>query len=286
MTYNITKEVDDLVQVVFNFINKSNCSSIEETIDCIRKAKAQIEDSENVILELSHSNFNENNNVRDLFVNEYYIFREYGLTKEWMCDILNEAHVDNSILEIGKYKSFIDLCKFLSPLYAKRLYKIQPNRTIGGGEYLIRVLFSMVSSYKIPSNNEGVSGDLELGGKVYEIKGNQGRLDGADVDCLLNVISKYEEVNNGKGGTVFSDKHCDLVKDLLRCYFCGKNPYPIVAVNEEGYVIIDDKLEWDGVDVGITIPKWMKRKAFDRDGVYKYNDNDRTIKINLRKKKA
>jgi hypothetical protein len=45
-----------------------------------------------------------------------------------------------------------------------------------------------------------VSGDLMIRDVVYEVKGNQGKLDGAHVDELLEVISKHEEVNNGKGG--------------------------------------------------------------------------------------
>lgn len=283
MAYNITAEVDELVKVVFDFVNKSNCPTIEETIDCIRKAKAQIEDSEKIILDLSHSNFNENNNVRDLFVNEYYTFKKWGLTKEWMYDFLNETHVDNSILEVGKYKKFIDFSEHLIPLYSKRLYDIQPNRTIGGGEYLIRVLFALMNEISIPSNSEGISGDLLLNGQVYEIKGKQGRLDGANVERIMDVIGKHEELNNGKGGMIF-DK--EIVKELLKCYFEGDNPYPIVAVDEVGYVIVDNTLEWDGVEIGITIPRWMKRKSFDRQGVYKFNDNDRTIKINLRTKKG
>jgi hypothetical protein len=31
-----------------------------------------------------------------------------------------------------------------------------------------------------------------------------------------------------------------LVKELLGCYFKGDNPYPIVAVDADGYVIIDE----------------------------------------------
>lgn len=279
---NITSEVDDLVKVVFDFVNKGNCPTIEETIDCIRKAKAQIEDSEEVITTLSHSNFFDYNRVRDIFVNEYYTFKKYGLTKEWMYDLLNSITIASDILERGVYKRFIDFSTELTPLYASRIYSITPNRTIGGGEYLIRMLFAMVDNIEIPSNTVGVSGDLRIRNNVYEIKGNQGRLDGAHVDELLDAISKYEEVNNGKGGTIFASKHEGLVKDLLSCYFRGDNPYPIVAVNENGYVIIDDKLEWSGIDIGLTIPKWMKIKAFDREKVLKYNDNDRTVKLVMR----
>jgi hypothetical protein len=61
-------------------------------------------------------------------------------------------------------------------------------------------MFSMVDEVSIPSNSIGVSGDLMIRDVVYEVKGNQGKLDGAHVDELLEVISKHEEVNNGKGG--------------------------------------------------------------------------------------
>lgn len=280
---NITAEVDDLVEKVFKFVNNSNCPTIEETIDCIRKAKSQIENSEEVIKTLSHSNFFTLNRIRDIFVKEYYTFKKYGLTQEWMYDLLNTLKTTDEILEVGKYKKFKEFSEELIPLYTSRLYSITPNRTIGGGEYLIRLLFASIDEIEIPSNTVGVSGDLKCRGRVYEIKGNQGRLDGACVDCLLDVISHHEEVNNGKGGTVFASKHESLVKELLGCYFNGENPYPIVAVDTEGYVIIDKELKWDGVDIGITIPKWMKIKAFNHGALVKYNDNDRTIKIVIKK---
>jgi hypothetical protein len=35
--------------------------------------------------------------------------------------------------------------------------------------------------------------------------------------------------------------------------------------------------------VGVVIPKWMKIKAFDTSKTLKYNDNDRTIKIIMKK---
>ena len=41
-----------------------------------------------------------------------------------------------------------------------------------------------------------------------------------------------------------ASKNETLVKELLGCYFKGDNPYPIVAVDADGYVIIDEKLEW------------------------------------------
>ena len=80
-----------------------------------------------------------------------------------------------------------------------------------------------------------------------------------------------------------ASKNEALVKELLGCYFKGDNPYPIVAVDADGYVIIDQKLEWQGVDIGVVIPKWMKIKAFDKSKTLKYNDNDRTIKIIMKK---
>jgi hypothetical protein len=145
------------------------------------------------------------------------------------------------------------------------------------------MMFSMVDEVSIPSNSIGVSGDLMIRDVVYEVKGNQGKLDGAHVDELLEVIGKHDEVNNGKGGQIMASKNEELVKELLGCYFKGDNPYPIVAVDSEGYVIIDDLLKWDGVDVGVVIPKWMKIKAFDKSKTLKYNDNDRTIKIIMKK---
>ena len=281
---DITKEVDELVSLAFRFINSNGKPTIEETIDCIRKAKSCFENKEEVVNELSHTNFDSLNRLRDLFVKEYDTFHKNNLTKEWMYDLLGSIKTTDGILERGVYKKFIDYSNELIPLYSQRLYSITPNRTIGGGEYLIRVLFSIIDDISIPSKSDGVSGDLKIRNEVYEIKGNQGRLDGASVDKLLEVIGKYEEVNNGKGGQVYSSLHEDLVKDLLKCYFDGDNPYPIVAVDSDGYVIIDEKLNWEGVDIGVTIPKWMKIKAFNKDKELKYNDNDRTIKLIMKKK--
>ena len=68
---------------------------------------------------------------------------------------------------------------------------------------MIRVLFSLMNEISIPSNTEGISGDLLLNGQVYEIKGKQGRLDGANVERIMDVIGKHEELNNGKGGMIF-----------------------------------------------------------------------------------
>ena len=169
---NITEEVDDLVEKVFKFVNNSNRSTIEETIDCIRKAKSQIENSEEVIKTLSHTNFFTLNRIRDIFVKEYYTFKKYGLTQEWMYDLLNTLKTTDEILEVGKYKKFKDFSEELIPLYTSRLYSITPNRTIGGGEYLIRLLFASIDEIEIPSNIVGVSGDLKCRGRVYEIKGN------------------------------------------------------------------------------------------------------------------
>lgn len=283
---DITKEVDELVSLAFRFINSNGKPTIEETIDCIRKAKSCFEDKDEVIAELSRTNFNDFNRVRDMFVNEYDTFNKNHLTKEWMYDLLDSIKTTDGILERGTYKRFTDYSNELIPLYTERLYGITPNRAIGGGEYLIRMMFSMVDEVSIPSKSDGVSGDLMIRDTVYEVKGNQGKLDGAHVDELLEVIGKYEEVNNGKGGQIMSSKHENLVKELLGCYFNGDNPYPIVAVDEDGYVIIDEQLKWDGVDVGVVIPKWMKIKAFDKNSKLKYNDNDRTIKIIMKKKKA
>lgn len=281
---DITKEVDELVHLAFRFINSNGKPTIEETIDCIRKAKSCFEDKDEVIAELSRTNFNNCNRVRDMFVKEYDLYNKAHLTKEWMYDLMDSVKKTDDILEHGKYKRFIDYSDELIPLYTQRLYSISPNRAIGGGEYLIRMMFSMVDEVSIPSNTIGVSGDLMIRDVVYEVKGNQGKLDGAHVDELLEVIGKHEEVNNGKGGQIMASKNEALVKELLGCYFRGDNPYPIVAVDADGYVIIDQKLEWQGVDVGVVIPKWMKIKAFDKSKTLKYNDNDRTIKIIMKKK--
>lgn len=281
---DITKEVDELVHLAFRFINSNGKPTIEETIDCIRKAKSCFEDKDEVIAELSRTNFNKCNRVRDMFVKEYDLFNKNHLTKEWMYDLMDSITKTDDILERGSYKRFIDYSKELIPLYTQRLYGITPNRAIGGGEYLIRMMFSMVDDVTIPSNTKGVSGDLKIRDTVYEVKGNQGKLDGAHVDELLKVIGNYEEVNNGKGGQIMSYNHEGLVKDLLGCYFSGDNPYPIVAVDADGYVIIDDNLKWDGVNVGVVIPRWMKIKAFDKSSDLKYNDNDRTIKLIMKKK--
>jgi hypothetical protein len=281
---DITKEVDELVHLAFRFINSNGKPTIEETVDCIRKAKSCFEDRDEVVAELSRTNFNKLNRVRDMFVKEYDLFNKNHLTKEWMYDLMDSITKTDDILEHGSYKRFIDYSKELIPLYTQRLYGITPNRAIGGGEYLIRMMFSMVDDVTIPSNTKGVSGDLKIRDTVYEVKGNQGKLDGAHVDELLKVISKYEEVNNGKGGQIMSHKHEGLVKDLLGCYFSGDNPYPIVAVDADGYVIIDDTLKWDGVNVGVVIPRWMKIKAFDKNSDLKFNDNERTIKLIMKKK--
>ena len=281
---DITKEVDELVYLAFRFINSNGKPTIEETVDCIRKAKSCFEDRDEVVAELSRTNFNNLNRVRDMFVKEYDLFNKNHLTKEWMYDLMDSVKKTDDILEHGSYKRFIDYSNELIPLYTQRLYGITPNRAIGGGEYLIRMMFSMVDDVTIPSNTKGVSGDLKIRNTVYEVKGNQGKLDGAHVDELLKVIGKYEEVNNGKGGQIMSHKHEGLVKDLLGCYFSGDNPYPIVAVDADGYVIIDDTLKWDGVNVGVVIPRWMKIKAFDKNSDLKYNDNDRTIKLIMKKK--
>ena len=237
---DITKEVDELVHLAFRFINYNGKPTIEETIDCIRKAKSCFEDKDEIIAELSRTNFNKCNRVRDMFVKEYDLYNKAHLTKEWMYDLMDSVKKTDDILERGKYKRFIDYSDELIPLYTQRLYSISPNRAIGGGEYLIRMMFSMVDEVSIPSNSIGVSGDLMIRDVVYEVKGNQGKLDGAHVDELLEVISKHEEVNNGKGGYIMASKNEALVKELLGCYFKGDNPYPIVAVDADGYVIIDE----------------------------------------------
>lgn len=237
---DITKEVDELVSLAFRFINSNGKPTIEETIDCIRKAKSCFEDKDEVIAELSRTNFNNCNRVRDMFVKEYDLYNKAHLTKEWMYDLMDSVKKTDDILEHGKYKRFTDYSDELIPLYTQRLYSISPNRAIGGGEYLIRMMFSMVDEVSIPSNSIGVSGDLMIRDVVYEVKGNQGKLDGAHVDELLEVIGKHEEVNNGKGGQIMASKNEALVKELLGCYFRGDNPYPIVAVDADGYVIIDE----------------------------------------------
>lgn len=281
---NITSEVDDLVEKVFKFVNSANCPTIEETIDCIRKAKAQIENSEVVIRELSHSNFNELNRIRDIFVKNYYSFKKAGVTQEWMYDLLNSLEVSEKILEKGKYTRFSEFSQELTPLHTSKLYGITPTRSIGGGEVLIKILLSSLDEVFEPNQIEGVSGDLMFRNEVFEVKGYEGRLDGAHIDDILQVIRNHEELNKGKQMTINSIKSKKLVQELLGCYFRGDNPYTIIAVekNGAGYVIIDKTLEWDDdVEIKIRIPKWMCIKAFDQTKELKYNDNNRTIKIVL-----
>lgn len=278
---DITKEVDELVHLAFRFINSNGKPTIEETIDCIRKAKSCFEDKDEVIAELSRTNFNNLNRVRDMFVKEYDLFNKAHLTKEWMYDLLNSIKSTDGILERGKYKQFSEYSPELSSLYTNRLYGIKPRGDIGGGEYMIRMMFSMVTNVTIPIPQKGkkcVNGDLIADGEVYEVKGQMGRLDGADVEELIKIISKYKDIDNGKSGQVMSSKNPNLVKDVLNCYFNGSNPYPIISINETGYVIIDKKLEWDGIDIGVNIPIWMKDAAF-RGIRTAFNPNQRTIML-------
>ena len=65
--------------------------------------------------------------------------------------------------------------------------------------------------------------------------------------------------------------------------FQWRKPLSYCSSRHRRYVIIDKELKWDGVDIGITIPKWMKIKAFNHGALVKYNDNDRTIKIVIKK---
>ena len=68
--------------------------------------------------------------------------------------------------------------------------------------------------------------------------------------------------------------------DKTICWISGNK-------NVGGYVIIDEQLKWDGADIGLVIPKWMKEQAFGERRVLdfnhnKFNHNDRTIKIKMK----
>ena len=286
---NITKEVDELVSLAFRFVNHKGKSTIEETIDCIRQAKSCIEDEDEVINELARTNFGNFNRVRDFFVKNYSRFKKYKITKEWMYDFINGIKNVDGILDRGVFKKYTDISDELSQVFVERIHDIQPERTVGGGEYLIAIIFSLIDEVTKPDAKTGISGDMMFQGEVYEVKGNQGRMDGADDNRLLDVLAKYPEMNNGKSSNIWASQHENLVKDMLRCYFEGNNPYPIIAINKNvgGYVIIDEQLKWEGADIGLVIPKWMKEQAFGERRVLdfnhnKFNHNDRTIKIKMK----
>lgn len=280
---NITEEVDKLVSGLFNYVNKKGTNNIEETIDSIRLARGCFEDKEEIIHTLSHTNFGNHNRIRDLFVKEYDFFRKNNITIDWMYDFLNCDNNIEKILKVGKLIRYDEISHHLTMLQTPRLYNISPHRAIGGGEYLMRLILSLIDDVFIPEKIGGISGDLLFRGEIYEVKGFEGRLDGAKVEDVLNVISKYEKFNVGKQVTVRAKQDKQIVKELLKCYFDGENPYPIIAVDKKGYVIIDKNLEWDDdIDLKIRIPKWMTIKAFDRQSKVKEDKaNNRIIKIVL-----
>lgn len=249
---NITEVVDKLVSELFSFVNKKGTNDIVETIDRLRQGISLYENEEDVISEMSHIDFGELNRVRDFFLKNYTRLKSAKLTKEWMYDFMNSVKTIDNIAERGVFKCYTDISNELISLYIERLHDIQPERTVGGGEYLMMMILSLVGEVCKPDVTEGISGDLLFNGEVYEVKGDSGRLDGADDNKLLDVLGKYpfydddKPMNNGRSTTVWASKNENLVKDMLRCYFDGNNPYPIIAVNKTsgGYVIIDKELKW------------------------------------------
>ena len=201
-------------------------------------------------------------------IKDYDFFTSNNITKDWMYDFLNLKKKTSDILKVGKYIKCGDICDTLDELNTKRLYGIKPRGDIGSGEYLIRLLFSLVDevSDPIPFANGKVCGDMVFRDKVYEMKGQWGRLDGVDNNKIAEIIRQHEELNVRKQVTVGSKTNKELVKDLLRCYFNGDNPYTIINVDTHGYVIIDETLEWDDdIDVRVRIPKWMIEKTFNKE---------------------
>ena len=280
---NITEEVDKLVNSLFTFVNKKGASSIEETIDCIRQARACFEDKAEILAVLSRMNFGDQNRIRDFFVKDYDFFHNGSITIDWMYDFLDCEKDTSNILKTGKYVKFDEICSALDNLNSSRLYGIKPRGDIGSGEYLIRLLFMLLDETcePTPLGKGKVCGDILFREKVYEVKGQWGRLDGVDNDKIIGIIRQHEELNVGKQKTICSKKNKELVKDLLRCYFDGANPYTIVSIDKRGYVIIDENLEWDDdVDVKIQIPQWMIKESFThvKEG---RNDNQRTIMLSF-----
>lgn len=293
---NITEVVDKLVSEMFKYVNVKGSDDIVETIDRLRQGISLFENEEDAITEMIHIDFGDYNRVRDFFLKNYTRLKSAKLTKEWMYDFLYSIKSIDNISERGIFKKYSDISDELIPLYIDRLHDIQPERTVGGGEYLMMMILSLVGEVCKPDVTNGISGDLLFNGEVYEVKGDSGRLDGADDNKLLDVLGKYyfydgdKPMNNGRSTTVWASKNEDLVKDMLRCYFDGNNPYPIIAVNKTsgGYVIIDQNLKWQGADIGLIIPKWMKEQAFGGHRVLnfnhnEFNHNDRTIKLKMKR---
>jgi hypothetical protein len=265
---NITEEVDKLVNGLFTFVNKKGASNIEETIDCIRQARACFEDRDEILGGLSRTNFGDNNRVRDFFVKDYDFFRKSSITIDWMYDFLNCEKDTSNILQVGKYVNFDGICKTLDNLNSDRLYSIKPRGDIGSGEYLVRLLFLLLDEAcePTPLGKGKVCGDMLFRDKVFEVKGQWGRLDGVDNKKIVEIIKQHPELNVGKQVTVCSKNNKKLVQDLLKCYYEGDNPYTIISVDKPGYVIIDENLEWDDdVDVRVRIPKWMIKKVFNEN---------------------
>ena len=284
---DIGKELDELQTAAVRCVNYGWGQTLAEKADAIRQAKQWLSNKTQILVEMSNKDFGEHNRVRDFFVKDYDFFTSNNITKDWMYDFLNLKKKTSDILKVGKYIKCGDICDTLDELNTKRLYGIKPRGDIGSGEYLIRLLFSLVDevSDPIPFANGKVCGDMVFRDKVYEMKGQWGRLDGVDNNKIAEIIRQHEELNVRKQVTVGSKTNKELVKDLLRCYFNGDNPYTIINVDTHGYVIIDETLEWDDdIDVRVRIPKWMIEKTFNKeikDGGQKkrYNDNQRTIML-------
>lgn len=287
MNDRIEEELSNLIEKIIDYTKYAGGDFVETVVDTIRQAKSKFERDDEVLEILSSKDFGSLNGVRDFFIDGFTYFKRAGITHEWMVDFMNTFNKNIDVLEVGKYRSFVDLSTQLSKVFSSRIYAISPKRNIGGGEYLMRLIFSSVGKVVSPKTiTDGVRGDLSLNGKVYEIKGNLGRLDGANLDDIMDVIKKYPEFNdNPKRLRFYSSQYPDFVKDVLRCYFNGENPYTMVFVNEEGYVIIDENLEWDGIDLGVYMPVWIKKKSFDRSLKLSYNDNDRTVKLVVKRMK-
>ena len=283
----LEEELNDLIEKIIDYTKYAGGNFVETAIDAIRQAKSQFERDDEVLESLSSKDFGSLNGVRDFFIDGFTYFKRAGVTHEWMVDFMNTFNKNIDVLEVGKYRSFLDLSTQLSKTFSSRIYGISPKRNIGGGEYLMRLIFSSVGKVDSPKTiTDGVRGDLSLNGKVYEIKGNLGRLDGANLNDIMDIIKKYPEFNdNPKRLRFYSTQYPDFVKDVLRCYFNGENPYTMVFVNEDGYVIIDEKLEWEGIDLGVYMPVWIKKKSFDRSLNLSYNDNDRTVKLVVKRMK-
>lgn len=108
MVHILEEELNDLIKKIIDYTNYAGGNFVETTIDAIRQAKSQFERDDEVLESLSSKDFGSLNGVRDFFIDGFTYFKRAGITHEWMVDFMNTFNKNIDVLEVGKYRRFLD----------------------------------------------------------------------------------------------------------------------------------------------------------------------------------